>query len=127
MDIASDLALIDRLCARDFSEAQRHFLVRLGPVEWEDPDDCYAYELAVADRLTARWGEAARRGTVTWAERIARGEEIPEPWAMLSALAYELRVWQAGETGRTVTLAVADRDADEQAQLVVGVTDLDPP
>lgn len=137
MDIAKDLALIDQLCARDFPTVHGgtdlgmggpgYHMVPLGPDSWESPDDCYAYEAAVAERLTARQGRQERWGTVTLGERMARGEDIPEPWATLSALAYELRAWEMKGSGRWVTLAVADREADEQPRLWVAVTDVNPP
>ncbi|MBT2420520.1 hypothetical protein J7F01_38695 [Streptomyces sp. ISL-22] len=137
MDIVDDLALIDLLCARDLPAEHGgtdagmggpgYRIVPLGPDDWESPDDCYAYEAAVAERLTARHGEPARWGTATLGERMARGEDISEPWATLGALAYELRAWEAKGTGRWVALAVADRDADEQPRLWVAVTDVNPP
>lgn len=137
MDIAKDLDLIDLLCARDFpaehggSDAglagPGYHTAWLGPGDWPDASDCYAYEEAVAERLTQRWGGPSRWGSVTLGERIARGEDIPEPWAMLSALVSDLRTWQAPGAGRWVTVAVADRDEESRPQLWVVVTDIDPP
>ncbi|KUO17154.1 hypothetical protein [Streptomyces dysideae] len=136
MDIANDLALIDLLCTRDFPAARTgpdedtggpgYHMAGLGQRDWPDADDCYAYEAAVTERLTTRWGEPSRWGTVTLAERIARGEHIPEPWSRLSALAVELRTWEASDTGRWVTVAVADHDAEEQPHVFVVVTNTAP-
>lgn len=136
MDIAEDLALINRLCTRDVpAEHGRtdvglsgpgYHIAWLGLRDWPGADDCYAYEAAIAERLTTWWGEPARWGTVTLGERIARGEDIPEPWAMLSALADDLRTWQVSDPGRWATLAVADRDDEKQPRLFVVVTDIDP-
>ncbi|WP_329341719.1 hypothetical protein OG866_37445 [Streptomyces sp. NBC_00663] len=128
MDIAKDLALIDQLCARDFpAEHDPYHTAWLGPGDWPDASDCYAYEAALVERLTERWGESDRWGTVTLEERIARGEVIPEPWAMLTALAIDVRTWIVSGGGRRVTVAVADRDEESRPQLWVGVTRSAPP
>ncbi|MCT9076066.1 hypothetical protein [Streptomyces fulvoviolaceus] len=137
MDIAKDLALIDLLCARDFPAEHSgtdgapagpgYHSAWLGPGDWPDASDCYAYEAAVVERLTQRWGASSRWGTVTLGERIAGGEDIPKPWPMLSALASDLRTWEVPGSSRLVTVAVADRDDENQPQLWVVVTDTDPP
>lgn len=128
MDIAKDLALIDALCSRDFPAGHSGYHAAwLGPGDWPDASDCYAYEAAVVERLTHRWGEPSRWGTVTLQERIARGELIPEPWAMLAAQAVDLRTWDVPGSDRLVTLAVADRNGEDQPQLQVLVTNIDPP
>ncbi|MEU9735504.1 hypothetical protein [Streptomyces sp. NPDC048002] len=136
MDIASDLALIDRLCARDLpgrhggpgadTDGSDGHRAVLGIRAWPSPDDCYAYEAALAERLTERWGEPSRWGTVTLVERADRGEHIPEPWAGLGAVASELRTWQRPE-GRWVTLTVVDADGETPPQVIVVVTTEDPP
>ncbi|NUS30097.1 MAG: hypothetical protein HOV92_38595 [Streptomyces sp.] len=128
MDIAKDLALIDQLCARDFPAAHDPYHAAwLGPGDWPDARDCYAYEAALVERLTQRWGASDRWGTVTLVERIARGEAIPEPWAMLTALAIDVRTWVVPGTGRRLTVAVADRDEENQPRLWAGVTQTAPP
>ncbi|MFF5498661.1 hypothetical protein [Streptomyces aquilus] len=128
MDIAKDLALIDMLCARAFPSAyERYHTAWLGPGDRPDASDCYAYEAAVVERLTQRWGEASRRGTVTLEERTARGEVIPEPWATLTALAIDVRTWAVPESGRHVTVAVADRDEENPPRLWLAVTETAPP
>lgn len=137
MDIAKDLALVDLLCTRGFP-AQRgrtdvgeggpgYLMAPLGGSGRPGAEDLYAYELALAERLSARWGEPSRWGTVTLTERIARGEEIPEPWSGLSALADDLRTWKAPDSDRWVTVAVTDRDTEEPSELLLVVTDIDPP
>ena len=63
---------------------------------------------------------------VTLRERIARGEEIPEPWAMLSVLVDELELWQPDGRGRWVAVGVADRDESDEIRLLAVVTDVDP-
>ncbi|MDN3027723.1 hypothetical protein [Streptomyces sp. S.PB5] len=128
MDIAKDLALIDALCARDFpAEHSGCHTAWLGPGDWPDASDCYAYEAAVVARLTERWGEPSRWGTVTLEVRIARGEVIPEPWATLTALAVDVHTWIEPVSRRHVTLAVADHEEGNQPQLWVAVTESDPP
>ncbi|MFD3835547.1 hypothetical protein ACFWWC_04715 [Streptomyces sp. NPDC058642] len=128
MDIAKDLALIDELCARDLPAGHSgHHAAWLGPGDWPDASDCYAYEAAVAERLTDRWGRPSRWGTVTLQERSARSEVIPEPWAKLADLAVDLRTWEIPGSDRRVTLAVADRNGEDQPQLRVVVTDIAPP
>lgn len=133
MDIASDLALIDRLCTRDVPARHSgsdpsgtgYDQAVLGLRNWQNADDCYAYEAAIAERLTARWGKPSRWGTSTLIERSARGERIPEPWAMLSEAATDLLTWEA--SGRWVTLTVIDGNAEELPQVLLVVTTTDPP
>ncbi|MFC8346999.1 hypothetical protein [Streptomyces sp. NPDC057280] len=128
MDIAKDLALIDLLCAQEFpSEHERYHTAWLGPGDWPDVGDCYAYEAAIAERLTQRWGEAFRWGTVTLEERMARGEAIPEPWMALTALTIDVRTWVAPESGRHVTVAVADREDESRPRIRADVTETAPP
>jgi len=128
MDIAKDLALIDLLCARPFpSEHERYHTAWLGPGDWPDVGDCYAYETALIERFTQRWGAAARWGTVTLEERIARGEEIPEPWLSLTASAIDVRTWEVSDSARRVTLAVADREDESRPRIWAAVTETDPP
>ncbi|MEU6544908.1 hypothetical protein [Streptomyces sp. NPDC046859] len=137
MDVVKDLALTDSLCAREFP-AERdgagpapggpgYFLVVLGAVGDGTAADLYAHEAALIERFEARWGEGARWGSVTLLERGARGEEIPEPWAELGTRADDLRTWRAPGTGRWVGLAVADRDPEADPELLLLVTDRDPP
>jgi hypothetical protein len=56
-----------------------------------------------------------------------RAGEIAEPWAELSARARVAYVRQARGTGRWVALAVADRDAADEVQLLAAVTEEAPP
>lgn len=138
MDIAKDLALVDLLCFRAFPAEHGgrdgdglagpgYHVAWLGPGDGRDTDDCYAYEAAIVERLTARWGAPSRWGTVTLGERVERGEHIPEPWSMLSAVASDLHTWEPGGIGRTVTVTVADRDEERRPHLWVVVTDIAAP
>ena len=54
-------------------------------------------------------------------------EEIPEPWASLSARARVAYLWAARGTGRWIAVAVADRDEADEVQLLAVVTRADPP
>ncbi|MET9911848.1 hypothetical protein ABZZ74_34450 [Streptomyces sp. NPDC006476] len=137
MDIVRDLAVLDLLCVQDFpTEHGRtemgcggpgYFMVPLGPVTWPSPEDMYAYEVAMIERLNERLGTHDHRGTTTLRERLIRGEEIAEPWARLSVLADDLRTWPAGRTGRWITLTVSDREDADSARLLAAVTDAEGP
>ncbi|MDV6290449.1 hypothetical protein R2F25_31475 [Streptomyces sp. UP1A-1] len=54
-------------------------------------------------------------------------EEIPEPWAALSARARLAHLWEAEGTGRWVAVAVADADESDEVQLLAVVTQEAPP
>ncbi|MBC2902687.1 hypothetical protein [Streptomyces cupreus] len=128
MDIAKDLALIDGLRTGDIPTEPGEDGYRqavLGLRQWQSAEDCYAYEAAIAERLTEQWGEPSRWGTATLIERGARGERIPEPWARLSALATDLRTWEVAD--RWVILTVIDGDAEHCPQVYCVVTTTDPP
>ncbi|MGW1750581.1 hypothetical protein ACWCRD_34215 [Streptomyces sp. NPDC002092] len=137
MDIAKDLALTDLLCTEDFPTADSgpriaaggpgYYITPLGTGPWPSADDLYAYEVALMQRYDERWGKALRWGGVTLQERRRRGEHIPEPWDVLSARADDLRTWEATGTGRWVNLAVADRNTEEEPELLLMVTEIDPP
>lgn len=134
MDIAKDLATIYRLCAQEFPAGQGYFLVELetGPVPPDGSrertaDDVQAYLQGIAQRLNDRWAEQLPWGQLTVRERVGRGEEIPEPWATLALRTDVLNVWQAEDTGRWIALGVADRDDQDEIQLLAAVTEMDPP
>ncbi|BFO19585.1 hypothetical protein SHKM778_59730 [Streptomyces sp. KM77-8] len=54
-------------------------------------------------------------------------EEIPEPWARLSALADVAWLWEVQGTGRWVAVAVAHRDPGDAVRLLAVVTETAPP
>ncbi|GAA3292381.1 hypothetical protein GCM10020295_11540 [Streptomyces cinereospinus] len=58
--------------------------------------------------------------------RGERGEEIPEPWASVSAVADDVYVWEAAGTGRWVALGVTGGDETAPAGLLAVVTEVDP-
>ncbi|MFK4111479.1 hypothetical protein [Streptomyces sp. NPDC002176] len=125
--VARHLAAIDRLRTRDLpAGGAGHHTVELdGGRPGPAADDLHALREAIAQRLGARWGEAPPWGQLTLRLRLARGEEIPEPWATLCLRTDELDVWQTG----TVWLAVgvADRDEADETHLLATVTRTAPP
>ena len=137
MDIVRDLAVLDLLCVQDFPTEHGstemgcggpgYFVVPLGPVTWPSPEDMYAYEVAMIQRLNERLGSNKRWGATTLRERLIRGEEIAQPWAKLGVLVDDLRTWPAGRTGRWITLTVSDREDADAARLLAAVTDAEGP
>jgi hypothetical protein len=138
MDLEQEyLAAVDQLCTRDFPtehiwtvadlSGPGYFMTGLGaagrPEQQLTPDDIYAHEEAIALLLKARWGEASRWGTPMLTERTLRGDGIPEPWATVRDLAIDLCSWEAPGTGRWVTLAVVDRETENQLRLLLVVTE----
>jgi hypothetical protein len=146
MSIDQHLATIDLLCAREFPARRGesdldcggpgfHITalaasVGLGTGDGSErertAEDFDAWKEAIAQRLNDRWGQARRWGLLTVGVRRSRGEEVPEPWAMLSDLVDELYLWQPDGTGRWVALGVAERDGTDEIRLLAAVTDRDP-
>ncbi len=145
MNIARHVALVEDLCYRPFPaeygpsdvgfEGPGHHVAVLegegGPVG--DPAGwAVAVERLEKDRdalyaaLAARWGEVDPWNLRTVLLRTAR-EEIPEPWAWLSARAGVAWLWEVRGTGRWVAVAVADRDPADVTQLLAVVTETVPP
>lgn len=80
----------------------------------------------LAGHLTGRWGDPHHVGLQT--VRLRTGtEEIPEPWAELSLRVADVYLWRTEEPGRWVALGVADLDPWDEIQLLLVVTDTDPP
>src|SRR5262249_29458043 len=116
MTIERHLATVDLLCVRDFPAQRGGSHVGFGgpglqvaelatsiglgtgdgAAREQTAKDFDAWKEAIAQRLHHRWGEGQRWGPLTVSVRRERGEEIPEPWAMLSDLVHELCLWQAG-------------------------------
>ncbi|MGY6019274.1 hypothetical protein [Streptomyces spinosirectus] len=136
MSIAQHLALIDELCSRPFPAGHRHHLAELesshglrggdGAERAVTADQFRKYRDAVHDQLVPRWGERLPYNLQTVLLRTEE-EQIPEPWAALSARADVAYVFEAVGTGRWVAVAVADRDRADEIQLVAVVTEVDPP
>ncbi|MFG3661835.1 hypothetical protein [Streptomyces sp. NPDC047706] len=142
MNIARCLDTIDRLCSRPFpAEHGWSDVGRGGPgyfvAEWgaADPDcvqgertadDVEAFREGIAQLLDERWGATPPWGMLTLRVRGERGEEIPEPWASISAQADDLRIWEAPGTGRWIALGVAHAAGTAGARLVAVVTEVEP-
>ncbi|MEU3661172.1 hypothetical protein AB0E77_15660 [Streptomyces sp. NPDC032940] len=137
MDIARQLALIDELCFRPFPAehgpscpghltavlASSHGLRGGDPGERAVTVEDYEKERdALCERLAERWGEPDLWNLQTVLLRTER-EEIPEPWAGLSARARVAYLWDAQGTGRRLAVAVADRDEADEVQLLAVVTE----
>ncbi|MER5211984.1 hypothetical protein ABT063_15725 [Streptomyces sp. NPDC002838] len=136
MNIARHIALIDELCFRPFStehgpshvaELEGSHGVRGGdPAERAATVNQYEkYRDAIYERLAPRWGHTDPWNLQPVLLRTER-EEIPEPWASLSARARMAYLWEAEGTGRWVAVAVADRDETDEVQLLAVVTQTDP-
>jgi hypothetical protein len=146
MNIARHIALIDELCFRPFpaehgpsdvgvegpgyhvavlersqGAADGDCGVRATTVEQYEKDRDALYEL-----LAPRWGHKEPWGLQTTRLRTEL-EEIPEPWASLSADARVTYLWEAEGTGRWVAVAVADRNPSDEVRLLAVVTEIDPP
>ncbi|KOT98257.1 hypothetical protein ABZ687_23980 [Streptomyces ardesiacus] len=146
MDIARHLALIDELCFRPFPAEHgppdgdpagpgcftavlesSQGLAGRDPAERAVTVEQYEKERdALGERFAARWGETAPWNLQTVLLRTER-EEIPEPWAGLSARARVACLWEARGTGRWVAVAVADRDEADEVRLLAVVTREAPP
>ncbi|MEU3900821.1 hypothetical protein [Streptomyces sp. NPDC045251] len=136
MDIARHIALIDELCFRPFPAEHGHFVAVLESShglrdgdqgERAATEEQYEkYRDALHERFATRWGEPEPWNLQTVLLRTER-EEIPEPWAALSARARLASLWEAEGTGRWVALAVADLDETDEVQLLAVVTQEAPP
>ncbi|GHC18479.1 hypothetical protein GCM10010308_37720 [Streptomyces vinaceusdrappus] len=142
MDIARHIALIDELCFRPFPAEHGHFVAVLesshGLRDGDQGERAATveqyerYRDALHERLASRRGE-----TEPWNLRTVwnlqtvllrtEREEIPEPWAALSARARLAHLWEAEGTGRWVAVAVADADESDEVQLLAVVTQEAPP
>ncbi|MGV9340603.1 hypothetical protein [Streptomyces sp. NPDC003688] len=136
--VARHLAAIDRLRTLDLPEGGAGY--RTAALETSQglgagdagargraAEDFHALREAIAVRLDERWGGGPAWGQLTLRVRLARGESIPEPWATLCLRTDELDVWQAGEGGVWVAVGVADRDTDDEVELLAAVTWTAPP
>ncbi|MFF5103571.1 hypothetical protein [Streptomyces sp. NPDC000134] len=149
MDFARHIALITELCSRPFPAghgpsgvgsaggAGGHHLAVLrtshglrggDPAERAVTVEQYEKERDALDALLAeRWGESEILNLQTVLLRTERAEEIPEPWAGLSARARVAYLREVTGTGRWVALAVADRDPADEVSLLAAVTQTAPP
>ncbi|MFJ3621606.1 hypothetical protein ACIPSH_26145 [Streptomyces iakyrus] len=143
MNIAQHIAVIDELCYRPFpaehgpsdvgfSGPGQHVAVleaatdtdpaaRAVTIDQYEKDRDAVYEL-----LASRWGDTDPYNLETVLLRTER-EEIPRPWAELSACAGVAHLWEVEGTGRWVAVAVGDRDVSREVRLLALVTETDPP
>ncbi|MFE6622802.1 hypothetical protein [Streptomyces sp. NPDC057740] len=142
MNIARHIALIDELCFRPFTaERTSSNGDESGPgyhvvVLERGHGDCGAraetveqyekYRDALEERLADRWSETAPYNLQTVSLRTGQ-EEIPEPWASLSARARVACLWEAEGTGRWVAVCVADLDEADDVKLLGVATEIAPP
>ncbi|MES4889347.1 hypothetical protein [Streptomyces sp. NPDC096012] len=148
MDIANQLAVIDRLCARGFPAEHGRTDVGTGgpgyliaPLQSGDdfPEDDGAgreeaeaqYEAdrdALVERLTERWGPPRYFSLYSVLERTVEGGDGDgaEPWTGLSGHVPDVHLWRAPETDRWVALGVSRWDREMPLQLLAVVTETDP-
>jgi hypothetical protein len=141
MSTPAALAVIDGLCARPLpgpravaqDAAPRYHLAELPTAEGGPcvlraaaEEQCEAERDALAALLERRWGAPDRWGLGGVLLRaLEHGEDIPEPWASLSARVPDVALWHTD--GRWVALGVARLDPDTAPGLLAVVTDVDPP
>ncbi|GAA2765509.1 hypothetical protein GCM10010103_45500 [Streptomyces paradoxus] len=143
MNIAQHIAVIDELCYRPFPaehgpsdvgfSGPGHHVAVLEAATDTDPAaravtiDQYEKDRdAVYELLASRWGDTDPYNLETVQLRTER-EEIPRPWAELSACAGVAHLWEVEGTGRWVAVAVGDRDVAREVRLLALVTETDPP
>ncbi|MEU3556750.1 hypothetical protein [Streptomyces fragilis] len=148
MSIARHVAVVERLCGSDLPEegvaADRDAAPgRCGPgwraaellgscpdgdpgLAAEAADECEHEREALAQRLTARWGEPQRVGLQGALIRAAEaGEEIPEPWGRLCEDLTDVHLWWTGD--RWLALGVSHHGLEPPHALLAVVTTEDPP
>ncbi|WP_250400211.1 hypothetical protein [Streptomyces cellostaticus] len=146
MDIVNCLAVIERLCEREFpAEHGRTDTGTGGPgylmAELRTSGDFHEddgterqtaraqYEAdrdALGERLAERWGPADVFGLAGVFLRGAEGEAAAEPWGSLAAHVPDLHLWRV-EPGRWLALGVSQWESELPLQLLAVVTETDPP
>lgn len=148
MTIAQHLATIDRLCSEEFpAEHGRSDVGTAGPgyhiAELVTSEDFWdadgaaraeTEEQVEAERdglsalLTRRWGPPDPVSLAGVLERSTNGEDIPEPWDVLSSHVPDLHLWRPRDGhDRWIALGVSQWDRELPFQLLVLVTVIDPP
>jgi hypothetical protein len=154
MDSEKYLARLDSLCTEDLSgmvHSESAVLMagpgyRIVPLEvshgtltgdasqrLDTVEDFHALKEHIARVLNDRWAEHRPPwGMGTLRVRLDRGEEIPEPWAVMSVLVDELNLWQRGGvdgregSDRWIALGIADRDETDEISLLAVASDIAP-
>ncbi|MFJ3307743.1 hypothetical protein ACIPSA_32580 [Streptomyces sp. NPDC086549] len=147
MDIARSLALIESLCAQEFPAAYgRTEHGESGPgyhiaalrtsgdfwegdgTEREETEAQYEADRdGLGERLTERWGPPQAFSLYSVLERAMDGEDMAEPWGVLSNHVPDVQLWRSAESGRWVALGVSQWDKELPFQLLAVVTETDPP
>ncbi|GAA4929070.1 hypothetical protein ACFPM3_25070 [Streptomyces coeruleoprunus] len=144
MTTARHLATIDLLRSRPFPRERGrsdvgdsgpgYYIAELATSEefWEDSsrmelvgEQYEAEREALATLMEARWGEPHVFSLWSVFQRSMDGEEIPEPWDVLSNSVPDLHLWRVD--GRWIALGVSKWDKELPFQLVAVVTETDPP
>ncbi|MET9432188.1 MULTISPECIES: hypothetical protein [unclassified Streptomyces] len=145
MTTARHLTTIDLLRSRPFpgqrgrsdvgDSGPGYHIAELGTSEdfWDDDgtrralvEEQYEAERdALAVLLTARWGEPQTFSLWSVFDRGMAGEEIPDPWDILSSSVPDLHLWRAD--GLWIALGVSQWDKELPFQLLAVVTETDPP
>ncbi|MGW7610699.1 hypothetical protein ACWGKW_26150 [Streptomyces sp. NPDC054766] len=147
MTIAQHLAVIDRLCSEDFpSEHSRSDVGSGGPgyrmAELATSEDFWEADGAAreeteeqyeADRdglsglLTRRWGHPDVLSLSSVLDRVTDGEDIPEPWGVLSSHVPDVYLWKPAGHDRWLALGISQWDRELPFQLLAVITETDPP
>ncbi|MGW7452093.1 hypothetical protein [Streptomyces sp. NPDC054787] len=145
MTTAEHLDTIDRLRAGEFpAEPVRsggqisgpgYHLVQLGWTRdfWDDDgsgraeaaDQIAAEYEALTQALAGRWGDQQVFSVASLLERGLDGEEIPQPWDVVSNTTDHVHLWRAEE--QWLVAYVAQWDSEDPYVLMAGVTVIDPP
>ncbi|WP_405878149.1 hypothetical protein OG762_05420 [Streptomyces sp. NBC_01136] len=141
------LATILRLCSEDFPpEHSRsdvgdagpgYLIAELATSEefWEDDGTAReaAAEQYATDRdglselLSHRWGRPQAFSLSSVLDRTMDGEDIPQPWGILSGHVPDVHLWRTDGHGRWVALGVSQWDKEWPFQLLAVVAEADPP
>ncbi|MBA2946908.1 hypothetical protein [Streptomyces himalayensis] len=82
--------------------------------------------VALSERLSHRWGPPVPVSLYSVLHRaMADGEDIPEPWHMLSTRVQDVQVWRSDE--RWVVLGGSPWGEESPFHLLAAVTEVDPP
>lgn len=147
MTIAQQLATIDRLCSEEFPpEPGRSDVGFAGPgyhiaelatsgdfweadgAAREETEEQYeADREGLSELLTGRWGRPDLLSLSSAFERATDGEEIPEPWGLLSSHVPDVHLWKPEGQDRWVALGISQWDSELPFQLLAVVTEVDPP
>lgn len=148
MTTEQHLAMIDELCVRDFPAARGwpdvgaggpgYHLVVLeathdfgegdGSEREELVDQFTAYRESISQALSERWGEAYPKNLDGVSLRSENpDEQIPKPWAYLSAYVRYVDLWEADGTGRWVAVGVSEPGEGHEFQLLALITETAPP